>query len=193
VLPFLRQGDEPALMRGSHTPGDLFHPAEAQGPVETVLLDITLPDAARGNAGSELLQVWVLTTRPDADVVRQFLEAGGTGRLVKLAATDRLIQAIRSMAAEGSDLEPEPACALVATLASPAGPSPNADGVLSEQERRVLRRVAQGYSNKEIAAQLAVSTKTVETYKTRATDKLGLYSRVDLIRFALAHDWLRED
>ena len=65
-------------------------------------------------------------------------------------------------------------------------------GDLSKREAEVLRRIAQGYSNKEIAAQLSLSVKTVETYKARSMEKLSLDSRVDIVRYALQQGWLSE-
>ena len=62
---------------------------------------------------------------------------------------------------------------------------------LSERETEVVQRIAHGYSNKEIAGQLKLSVKTVETYRARAMEKLGLDSRAALVRYALEHGWLR--
>ena len=111
----------------------------------------------------------------------------------------------------GGDLSPEflrqvaehtarhgpPALAAIARhylAAPPAQPEcplpPTCD--LSEREAEVVRQIALGYSNKEIAARLAVSVKTVETYKTRAMKKLKLSSRVDLVRYAVQRGWLRD-
>jgi two-component system response regulator NreC len=77
-------------------------------------------------------------------------------------------------------------------IGKPSAESSPRAGDLSERESEVLRLIAWGYSNKEIAAQLGISVKTVETYKTRLMEKLGLYSRVDLVRFALRQGWLQE-
>ena len=65
-----------------------------------------------------------------------------------------------------------------------------APDVLSDREREVLMRIAQGFSNKEIAAELALSVKTVETYKARVSEKLALRSRVDMVRYAARQGWL---
>ena len=61
---------------------------------------------------------------------------------------------------------------------------------LSQREENVLKLIAQGFSNKEIAAHLAVSVKTVETYKTRSLEKLGLRSRADIVRYSVSQGWL---
>ena len=77
---------------------------------------------------------------------------------------------------------------LVIAVDISAAPDGNAD--LSEREAAVMQLIAQGYTNKEIAAQLGVSVKTVETYKARSMDKLGLRSRVDIMRIATERGWL---
>lgn len=63
---------------------------------------------------------------------------------------------------------------------------------LSEREREVIKSIAHGYSNKQIAIRLLVSVKTVETYKSRAMEKLGLYDRTDIVRFAVGQGWFDE-
>jgi len=70
---------------------------------------------------------------------------------------------------------------------------PQRHGVLAEREMQVLRLIAWGQSNKEIAAQLGLSVKTIESYKASALDKLQLRSRTDILRYALANDWLTDD
>ena len=75
---------------------------------------------------------------------------------------------------------------------SQTAPSPPRDSELTTREEEVLRLVAWGYSNKEIAAQLNVSVKTIETHKMKAMQRLGLQSRIDIVRFALLHGWLEE-
>ena len=81
---------------------------------------------------------------------------------------------------------------LAAQVALQASNRGRAGEGLSSRERDVSKRIAQGYSNKEVAAQFALSIKTVETYKARSMEKLGLQSRVDLVRYALEHGWLDE-
>lgn len=91
-------------------------------------------------------------------------------------------------------MDPVLAGTLLQTSAHPfrADPDPTADP-LSEREEEVLRRVAWGESNKEIAARLGISTKTVETYKARIAGKLGLRSRSEMVRYALRHGWLADE
>jgi two-component system response regulator NreC len=119
------------------------------------------------------------------------LAVGASGYILKHTAADALIQAIRVVAAGGVYLEPALADHVVARYVQrPAVTSALLGTDLSGREIEVVRRVAQGYSNKEIASQLTLSTKTVETYRARAMEKLGLDSRSALVRYALEHDWL---
>ncbi|TIX15946.1 MAG: response regulator transcription factor [Mesorhizobium sp.] len=82
--------------------------------------------------------------------------------------------------------------ALAARMLSPRNCAQGDAGNLSERERSVIQLVALGYSNKEISSRLNLSIKTIETYRTRATDKLELHSRAAIVRFAHSVGWLAE-
>jgi DNA-binding NarL/FixJ family response regulator len=132
-----------------------------------------------------------LSVHEDTSYLRQLLAAGAAGYILKHAAADDLIQAIRLVAAGGVYLDPALAGHVVARYVRvPAVASALLGTDLSERETEVVQRIAQGYSNKEVGAQLNLSVKTVETYRARAMDKLGLESRSALVRYALEHDWL---
>jgi DNA-binding NarL/FixJ family response regulator len=118
--------------------------------------------------------------------VRLLLGMGARGYVLKRSPADGLAQAIRAVAAGGTYLDPAVAGFVV-------GASGGADSNLSLREAQVLRLIARGYSNKEIGAKLALSVKTVETYKTRSLEKLGVRSRVDIVRFAVECGWLGAD
>jgi DNA-binding NarL/FixJ family response regulator len=119
------------------------------------------------------------------------LAAGASGYILKHAAADDLIQAIRVVATGGVYLDPGLARHVVARYAQvPPVASALLGTTLSEREIEVVQRIAQGYTNKEVAAQLNLSVKTVETYRARAMEKLGLENRAALVRYALEHGWL---
>ncbi len=99
-----------------------------------------------------------------------------------------LLQAIRCVLAGGNYVDP----ALAARILSPRNSIQCDPGNLSERERSVIQLVALGYSNKEISSRLNLSIKTIETYRTRATDKLELHSRAAIVRFAQSNGWLAE-
>lgn len=161
---------------------------------DIAVFDVSMPELNGAQATRRLkescpkVKVIALTVHEDKSYITELLAAGATGYLVKRAAAAELINAIRAVAGGGTYVDPRVAGKLVGPPAN--GPRSTA-AELSKREAEVLRLVAHGYSHKEIAAQLAVSLKTVETYKARSMEKLGLRSRVDIIRYASEAGWLR--
>jgi two-component system, NarL family, response regulator NreC len=108
-----------------------------------------------------------------------------------MAGPEELIAAIRAVAAGSTHLDTSLAHRVVHDFVrTQTQSSEPREPALSEREADVVRLTAHGYSNKEIAAQLGLSVKTVDTYKARAMEKLGLYSRAALVRYALQRGWL---
>lgn len=147
----------------------------------TPLLKRACPDAA----------IVVLTACDDANTLRELLDAGATGYVLKHAAGEELVGAIRAVVAGGVYVDPRIAGELVTTTTPPPAGERATSVKLSDREAEVLRAIAQGYSNKEIAIQLELSVRTVETYRARSMEKLGLNSRVDIVRYAAEQRWLR--
>ena len=135
-------------------------------------------------------RILVLTMHDDESYLRQVLAAGGAGYLLKQAADKELLSAIRTVYAGGTFLHSEHAHALLQPAPTADSRQDEALAALSDREREVLQLIALGYSNKEIAEQLILSVKTVETYKQRVMTKLNLSSRAALVRFALRHGLL---
>ena len=134
-----------------------------------------------------------LTVHEDKGYLRQLLAAGAAGYVLKRAAAEELIHAIRVVAAGGVYLDPALAGKVVGGFVRrPPARAPPTGGELSEREAEVARLTAAGHSNKEIAARLELSVKTVETYKARSMEKLGLQSRADLVRYAVQQGWLQD-
>jgi DNA-binding NarL/FixJ family response regulator len=166
---------------------------------EVVIMDISMPLLNGAEATAQLrslcpdIKVLTLSVHEDTGYLRKLLEAGASGYVLKRSAADTLIQAIRMVAAGGVYLDPAIAGKVVGSLlGKPVLVGDSAAAELSERETDVVRLIAQGYSNKEIANQLNLSVKTVETYKTRAMEKIGLDSRVAIVRYALQRGWLQE-
>ena len=124
----------------------------------------------------------------DQVYVQQILAAGARGYLLKRSAAEELVRAVRAVVAGGLFLDP--AIAAKAVAGPPAPSSNDPQTVLSPLEDDVLRLTAQGLSNKEIGGRLEIITKTVETYKARAVEKLALRSRSEIVRYAARHGWL---
>jgi DNA-binding NarL/FixJ family response regulator len=166
---------------------------------DVVVLDVSMPGmsgaqaAARLRQGCPEVRVLALTVHEDKGYLRQLLGAGAAGYVLKRAAAEELIRAIRAVAAGGVYLDPALAGKVVGGFVrQPPGKGAPEAGDLSERETDVVRLVAAGHSNKEIAGRLELSVKTVETYKARSLEKLGLRNRADLVRYALRQGWLQD-
>ncbi|MBX0328982.1 response regulator transcription factor [Oscillochloris sp. ZM17-4] len=162
-----------------------------------VIMDISMPVMNGIQATERIKQVCpevkvlVMSVHDDTSYLRQMLAVGAAGYILKHTAADALIQAIRVVAAGGLYLEPSLAEHVVDRyVRRPTAATALLGTELSEREREVVSGVVQGYSNKEIATQLSLSVKTVETYRARAMEKLGLTSRAALVRYAIDHGWL---
>jgi DNA-binding NarL/FixJ family response regulator len=130
-------------------------------------------------------RVLVLSACEDPAEVRRAMSAGAGGYVLLRSPADELVRAVRAVAAGDTYLDPAVAHAV-------AGVPAPADG-LSEREVQTLRLIARGYSNKEIGGRMGVSVKSIETYKSRALKKLGVKSRVELVRYAIRQGWLADD
>lgn len=162
---------------------------------DIALIDISLPDmsglslAARIAEVDPQVRVIALTVHESRAYVQPLLQAGVRGYVLKRAAADDLVRAVRAVARGGLYLDPSVAEQALASLGG-EGQEQGDVAELSAREEAVLRMTAQGFSNKEIAARLEVSVKSVETYKARATGKLKLHSRAQIVRFGASRGWL---
>ena len=163
---------------------------------EVAVMDVSMGEAngveatRRVRALCPNTKVLALTVHEDKSYLRELLDAGAAGYVLKRAAGDELVRAIRAVATGGIYVDPRVAGKLLRTFVEPQISRPDATADLSERETAVMQLIARGYTNKEIAAQLGVSVKTVETYKARSMEKLGLRSRVDIVRIAAERGWL---
>jgi two-component system response regulator NreC len=153
-----------------------------------LILDLNMPgrpslDAIPDiRAASPRTEIVVLTMQNESAFARRALQAGVRGYVLKEAADAELVQAVRSAAAGETYLQP----ALGARMASESDREPADD--LSEREREVLSLIALGHTNAEIAAQLFLSIRTVESHRAHIQQKLRLSGRAQLVRYALEHD-----
>jgi DNA-binding NarL/FixJ family response regulator len=166
---------------------------------DVVIMDISMP-AVNGLRATEAIkqscrhtQILVLTRHADEGYVQQLLQAGASGYVLKQSKPKELLNAVRTIATGAMYLDP----ALTGTVISrfvrnPSTMPPTPESALTPREEEVLRRVAWGYSNKQIAAELEVSVKTVETHKANSSQKLGLRNRIDIVRYALLRGWLQD-
>jgi two-component system response regulator NreC len=161
---------------------------------DVTLLDLTMPRVGGMKALQEIARncretrVLVLTMHDDPAYLRSALAAGASGYLLKRAVDAELLAAIRAVHRGGIFVDPRLASILVqdvlAKKSTKGGPTQPIN-ILSDRELQVLRLVARGYTSSQIAKQIAVGVKTVETYRSRFAEKLGLRTRSDVIRFAV--------
>lgn len=166
--------------------------AEAQQP-DLILLDLSMPGLGGLDALPVLHQrapqarILILTMHDDPQYLRQALSSGAVGYVLKKAADVELLSAIQAVLRGEVYVHPSMTRVLLEDLLPQADSHQEGDlwNTLSEREQEVLRQVALGYTSSEIAAKLNLSAKTVETYRARGMDKLGLRNRAALVRFAL--------
>ena len=162
--------------------------AAAEQP-DVFVMDLGLPGTNGIDATRQVLEaspataVLVLTVHDDVAYLRRAFDAGARGYLVKDAADVELVLAVRRVASGDEYVHPSLGAALLAPEAARARPS-GPGGELSEREVDVLRMVALGHTNADIAAELYVSVRTVETHRAHVQQKLGLKARADLVRVA---------
>ena len=164
---------------------------------DIAVLDVSMPDLGGIDLARQLakdcpeVRLLALTVHEDRAYVQQLLQAGGRGYLLKRSAADELVRAIRAVAEGGVYLDPAVALKALPGSAGSGAALADCEG-LSQREREVLQLTACGFSNKEIARRLEISVKTIETYKARATEKLGLRTRADIVRYGATQGWLRD-
>ncbi len=161
---------------------------------DVALLDITMPRVGGLKALQEMARdcretrVLVLTMHDDPAYLRSALAAGASGYLLKRAVDSELIAAIRAVHRGGIFVDPRLASILVQDVLekkSEKARSARPVNILSKRELQVLRLVARGYTSAAIAKQIFVGVKTIETYRSRIAEKLGLRTRSDVVRFAV--------
>src|SRR5262245_3738378 len=151
------------------------------GLVATQTLRRTLPSAA----------IVTLTRHADDAYLQELLRAGASAYVLKQSAPTELLQAIRATGAGGQYVDSSLTARVTAGFLGREGRTGSrGTTAITEREAEVLRLIASGYSNKEIAQQLDLSVKTVETHKANAMRKLDLNSRIDIVRYAVLQGWL---
>ena len=164
---------------------------------DVAVVDISMPElngimlSRRVAEEMPSTRLLVLTLHEDRAYVNQAMEAGVVGYVLKRSAAENLVQAIRAVVIGGRYFDP----AIADRMCDPCPKRPGglrAGGAtsLTEREAEVLKLVALGFTLKEIAHRLAIGVKSVETYKARGWEKLGLKTRAELVRYASAQGWL---
>jgi two-component system response regulator NreC len=175
-------GDADAALRTvlGHKPAVLV--LDLNMPGELTSLD-AIPRVQEVSPGTRVV---ILTMQEDPEFARRALRAGAAGYVLKEAADDELVEAVRSVAEGGSYLNPRLGAQLAAAPREPSGPPDD----LTEREVEVLRLIALGHTNAEIAQELYLSVRTVESHRAHIQQKLGRSRRAELVRYALDHGFV---
>ena len=163
---------------------------------DVILLDVVMPDQSGLHIIPTLLhenpdtKILVLSMQDDPRYVREAFDAGASGYVLKEAADSEVVAAVREVAGGGRYVDPELGARLVA--AESAERKRAEEDPLSDREGEVLRLLALGHTNQEIAKQLYISVRTAETHRAHIMQKLRLSSRAELVRYALDRGLLDE-
>ena len=174
---------------------DAIFEARSANP-DLILMDIVMPGESGLEGLPKLLhehpdvKVLVLSMQDDPRYLREAFAAGASGYVLKEAADTEVVTAIREVAAGNRYVHPELGARLIAAEADAARQAE--EDPLSEREREVLRLLALGFTNQEIAKQLYISVRTAETHRAHVMRKLRLQSRAELVRYAIARGLLED-
>lgn len=166
---------------------------------DIIIMDVSMPGMNGLVATQHLRKVMpavaivTLTRHADDAYLQELLRAGASAYVLKQSPPSELLQAIRATGAGGQYVDSSLTARVTAGFLGREGRGAGrAAGTITERETEVLRLIASGYSNKEIAQQLDLSVKTVEAHKANAMRKLELTSRIDIVRYAILQGWLRD-
>ena len=166
---------------------------------DVVVMDVSMPKLNGLKATYKLkeccpeVKVLALTRHKDDGYLQQLLRAGASGYVLKQSAPQELLHAIRAVAGGGKYLDPAVAGKVLGSYTGPVRGEPSTVlRELTEREEQILRLIALGHSNKEIANQLELSVKTVEVHKANGMKKLGMQSRIDIVRYSVLRGWLEQ-
>ena len=172
---------------------------------DVIVMDVTMPHLNGLQATKKIkqllphLKILAMTRHTDDGYLQELLRAGASGYALKQSASAELLRAIRVVAAGNNYLDPSIAGRVMGGYvgrvagSSAASAAQPANQTLTDRETEVLRQIAWGYSNKEIAQQLTLSVKTVEAHKANAMRKMDIRSRIDIVRYAILQGWLQDN
>lgn len=166
---------------------------------DVLVMDVTMPELNGLKATKKLkeicpqLKILTLTRHSEDAYLQELLRAGASGYVLKQSSSEELLRAIRAIAGGGNYLDPAIAGRVMGGYVKRQFAGKSGQVTISERESEILRQIAWGYSNKEVAARLNISVKTVEAHKANAMRKLEMTSRIDIVRFAILQGWLEDN
>ncbi|KXK04237.1 MAG: LuxR family transcriptional regulator [Acidobacteria bacterium OLB17] len=165
---------------------------------DIIIMDISMPRMNGLKATKKLrtkypdIKLLTLSRHTDDGYLQQLVAAGANGYVLKQSAPNHLISAIREVADGNAYLDPALTKKVIGSYANRPSLRGENQKDLTDRETEVLRLISLGYSNKEIAASLDLSVKTVEVHKANAMRKLGISGRIDIVRYAILQGWMQD-
>ena len=166
---------------------------------DVLVMDISMPEMNGLKATRKLkaefpdIKILTLTRHEDDSFLEQLITAGASGYVLKQSAPAELINAIRAVGSGKSYLDTSLTGKVMGSFAGRTLRGDEQGGSVSGRELEILRFIALGYANKEIAARLNLSVKTVEAHKANAMRKLNMRGRIDIVRYAILMGWLEDN
>jgi two-component system response regulator NreC len=165
-----------------------------------VLMDVSMPELNGMKATKRIrrlypsVKILTLTRHTDDGYLQQLIQAGANGYILKQSAPNELINAIRVIGEGKSYLDPALTEKVMGGYIRQSTAMSHASKVqITDRESEIIRYIAWGYSNKEIAERLQLSVKTVEAHKANSMKKLGMKSRIDIVRYAILQGWMEDN
>lgn len=185
---------------GEAANGEIAIKKAAELEPDIIVMDVSMPELNGLKATKRIkrlfpkIKILTLTRHTDDGYIQQLIQAGANGYVLKQSAPNELISAIRVVADGKSYLDPALTEKIMGGYLSQSTARKNAAKVqMTDRETEVVRMIAWGYSNKEIAEQILLSVKTVEAHKANAMRKLGMTSRIDIVRYAILQGWMEDN
>lgn len=196
IIAFLKSSDEFEVVGEAANGMETIEKAVSLKP-DIILMDIAMPGLGGLEATIEIkkhspeIKIIVLTQYDDREYLSRFLKAGVSGYLLKRSSASELISAVKAVSKGQSYLSPSVASDVIEGYLGKKSEAVDPYELLTDREKQILKLIAEGMTHKEIASTLGISTKTVIAHQTHISEKLGIHTKAEIIKFAIAKNIIK--